>query len=65
VKSGGVEEEEVEEGPGRMLELMLQVSAAPAPLSQPPPGSTGASFSRLRPGDDAAAANGGDSSGLA
>jgi hypothetical protein len=63
VKSGGVEEEEVEEGPGRMLELMLQVSAAPAPLSQP--GSGGASFSRLRPGDDAAAANGGDSSGLA
>jgi hypothetical protein len=58
-----VEAEEVEEGPGRMLELMLQVSA-PAPLSQP--GSGGASLSRpLRPGDDAAAANGGDSSGLA
>ena len=55
----------MEEGPGRMLELMLQVSApAPAPLSQP--GSGGASFSRpLRPGDDAAAANGGERSGLA
>jgi len=58
VKRGGVTEEE-KEGPGRMLELMLHVSAPP--FSHPLPGS--ASFSRRRPGD--AAVKGGERSGLA